>query len=126
MQLPEALLAVDKHSAGGVGDKTTLIVAPIVAACSVPVAKLSGRGLGFTGGTVDKLESIAGMNVHLGNGGLYPAGGAIGCALGGHSLKLAPAEILRAARCDGTVPSLPLITSSIVSKIAGEQGLSSR
>lgn len=111
-------IKVDKHSTGGVGDKTTLIIAPIVASLGVPVVKMSGRGLGYTGGTIDKLESIKGFNIALSDNQVFKQVSDIGVVVTGQTADLAPMDKAIYALRDvtGTVSSIPLIASSIMSK----------
>ena len=115
-------IKVDKHSTGGVGDKTTLIIAPLVASCNVPVIKMSGRGLGYTGGTIDKLESIPGFTVDLTEEEIKKQAKEIGLVITSQTKDLAPLDKKVYALRDvtATTNSIPLIASSIMSKkIAG-------
>lgn len=118
LDLSELGNVVDKHSTGGVGDKVTLILAPIIASLGVPVAKMSGRGLGYTGGTIDKLESIPGYRINLSEEEFKNNVKKIGISLIGQTLNLAPADkkIYALRDATSTTESIPLIASSIMSK----------
>ena len=111
-------IKVDKHSTGGVGDKTTLIIAPIVASLGVPIAKMSGRGLGYTGGTIDKLESIPGFNVNININDFIDQVKKINVCIGTTTKEVAPADkkIYALRDVTGTVSSMALIAASIMSK----------
>ena len=124
-RIPEAVYdrpAVDKHSTGGVGDKASLIVAPLAAACGVAVPMLSGRGLGHTGGTLDKLEAIPGFRVELTSEEMVSVVNKVGCVISGASREVAPADAVLYGLRDqtATVDSIPLICGSILSKKLAE------
>jgi pyrimidine-nucleoside phosphorylase len=118
----DGIARVDKHSTGGIGDKTSLILAPLLAVCGLQIPMLSGRGLGATGGTLDKLESIPGFRTNLTLDEITQLTQSVGCVITGASAELAPADRKLYALRDvtATVPSIPLITGSIMSKKLAE------
>ena len=118
----DGIARVDKHSTGGIGDKTSIILAPLLAECGLQVPMLSGRGLGATGGTLDKLESIQGFNTNLSLDEMTRLTREIGCVITGASAELAPADrkLYSLRDVTATVPSIPLITASIMSKKLAE------
>lgn len=123
LDFPEVEVPIaDKHSTGGVGDKTSLLIAPIAAACGVAVPMISGRGLGHTGGTLDKLESIPGYNVNLPVGQFKRVVAECGYAMNGQTAEIAPADkrIYALRDATATVPTIPLIVASIMSKKLAE------
>lgn len=122
LRWPPGRPKVDKHSTGGIGDKTSIPLAPILAECGVDVPMISGRGLGPTGGTLDKLESIAGFRTDLTNAEIHAVVADVGCVITGASSEIAPADKRLYALRDvtGTVPAIPLITASILSKKLSE------
>lgn len=117
-----SLPRVGKHSTGGLGDKTSLVLAPLLACCDLLIPKLSGRGLGITGGTLDKLESIPGYRTNLSEVEISKQLDAIGCVITGATESIVPADrkLYELRDVTGTVPSIPLITSSIMSKKLAE------